>query len=250
MKILLTFMIILLNINLSAKLFNYKKIFANNKGVSNYEKGKLKNAQQDFYNNSVKNPKDSTLHFNLGNAYYQNKEYDKAETEYQYPLRDGKFQDKSIVYQNIGNINYDKKEYKKAIENYRKSLLENPNNQDARHNYEMVSKLLKRQQKQQQNSKDSKKNKKDQDKKDQKKQNKQQEDKKKQDQQKQEQQKQEQKKKDDKKKQEQQKKIDLKKQKKKEEADKILKALMKKEKEKRKEKKQQQPAPSYKGKFW
>ena len=134
MKTLLALAVIFLNINLSAKLFNYKKIFKNNKGVSNYEKGNIKDAQQNFYDNSVKNPKDPTLHFNLGNSYYKNKEYDKAETEYQYPLRDPNFKDKSIVYQNLGNIQYNKKEYKKAIENYRKALLENSNNQDARHN--------------------------------------------------------------------------------------------------------------------
>ena len=241
-------MILLLSV-LNAKAFNYQKIIKNNKGVSEYQKGNYKEAEKNFLDNSVKNPKDPYLHFNLGNAYYKNKEYDKAESEYKYALQNPDFKDKSSVYQNLGNIFYSKKEYKKALENYRKALLENPNNSDARHNYEVVKRLLMKQQKQKnKNKKQNKKNKNKKDKKDkQKQQNKKQQDKKQEDKQKQQQQKKDQKKKDQKKKQEQQKK--LKKEKKKKEIDKILKALMKKEKAKRKEKQTPVELPQ-KGKYW
>ncbi len=246
-NILITLILILglVSANLYAKAFEYKKIFKNNKGIKEYNKRNYKQAEKDFLDNSIKDPKDPYLHFNLGDAYYKNKQYDKAETEYKYALSNPAFKDKSAVYHNLGNIFFQKKEYKKALENYRKALLENPNNNDARHNYEVVKKLMMKQQKQKQKNKNNKKNKKD------KKKNKQKQDKNKQKKNQKKKQQNKQQKKQEKKKQNQQKKSKMQKQqeKKKKEIEKILKALMKKEKQKRKEKQVPAVAP-HKGKYW
>ena len=119
----------------------------------------------------------------------------------------------SIAEQQLGQMLFDKKQYEPALEHYKNALRKNPANQDARYNYELLKKILKKQEEEQkdQQNKDNKdqdnKDQKEQDK-DNKDQNKEQEQKDKEQQQKDEQEKQDQEQKD----QEQQQKDDQEKQ--------------------------------------
>ena len=49
-----------------------------NDGVDLYERGKINDAEVNFKKGANKSPKNLQANFNLGDAYYKNKKYDKA----------------------------------------------------------------------------------------------------------------------------------------------------------------------------
>jgi len=77
----------------------------------------------------------------------------------------------SIASQQLGAMQFNSKKYEEALKHYKSALKANPNNTDARNNYELLKKWLKEQQEQQEQNKDQ--NNKDQENKDQKDQEKQ-----------------------------------------------------------------------------
>ena len=102
----------------------------------------------------------------------------------------------SVAEQQLGQVMFDKKQYEPALEHYKNALRKNPTNQDARYNYELLKKILKKQEeekKDQENQDQENKDEKDQDKENKDQENKDQEQK---DQEKQDQEKKEQEKKD------------------------------------------------------
>jgi len=50
----------------------------------------------------------------------------------------------SIAEQQLGQVLFDKKQYEPALEHYKNALRKNPNNQDARYNYELLKKMLRK----------------------------------------------------------------------------------------------------------
>ena len=73
----------------------------------------------------------------------------------------------SVAEQQLGQVLFDKKEYEPALEHYKNALRRDPTNQDARYNYELLKKILQKQEeekKDQQNQDEENKDKKDQDK--------------------------------------------------------------------------------------
>lgn len=233
---LLILIILLLSFNiLFSDVVNYDKVIRNLKGVKSYEKEDFESSEDNFKRNAIKYPKDSRLHFNQANAQVKNGMLEDAEQNYKLALNNEKFKDRSKALQNLGNVKFLQKDYKNAIKNYRDALVEDPQNLDARYNYELAARMLQRQQeqKQQQQSSDDQENK-DEEKEKQEKQQQQQQDEQ-DDEQKEKQQKQDEQKQDEKQKSQEQK---LKEQKK-EDAEKMLKALLQKEKEEMKKEKRE-----------
>lgn len=73
----------------------------------------------------------------------------------------------SIAEQQLGQVMFDKKQYEPALEHYKNALRRDPTNQDARYNYELLKKLIQKQEeekKDQQNQDQDNKDKQDQDK--------------------------------------------------------------------------------------
>ena len=237
--IFLTVSFLSVSVNLSAEILTYDKAIQNLKGIKHYNKNNFQDSEKKFSDNAIRYPDDNRLYFNQGNAQYKNGKLEDAEHSYNLTLKNQDFSETSKSFQNLGNIKFQQKDYKRAIEHYRNSLIEDPQNMDARYNYELAAKMLQRQQqeKQQQNKNDENK---DQEKKEQQKDQQQQ---KQQDQEKKDEQKQE-----EQKKQQQQ---DMKKDQKKEDAEKMLQALLQKEKEEIKKEKQKMNVDKAKhGKYW
>lgn len=100
-------------------------------------------------------------HYNLGNAYYQDKKYDKAIASYQnalkYPLPD---QLAGSVYYNLGNTLYRQgqkdgnpvKNWQLAIDAYEKALNKSPQDKEAQENRDFVKEQLQKLQSGQGNS--------------------------------------------------------------------------------------------------
>ena len=222
-KLLILLILMLSFSTLFSDVVNYDKVIRNLKGVKSYEKEDFENSERNFERNAIKYPKDSRLHFNQANAQVKNGLLEEAEQNYKLALNNEKFKDRSKALQNLGNVKFLQKDYKNAIKNYRDALVENPQNLDARYNYELTARMLQRQQEQKQQQEQ---NKEDNDDKDEEK-----------DEQKQ----------DEKQKSQEQK---LKEQKK-EDAEKMLKALLQKEKEEMKKEKEKMNVDRTKtGKYW
>lgn len=155
----------------------------------------------------------------------------------------------SIAEQQLGQVMFDKKQYEPALEHYKNALRKNPNNQDARYNYELLKKMIQKQEeekKDKQNQDQDKKDQKDQDKENKEQENKDQEQK---DQDKKDQEKQDQEQKDQKEKNDQEQKDQEKKDGEKDEDEKKKEEQKDKEQEEgekseEKEKEQPQPTPS------
>jgi Ca-activated chloride channel family protein len=190
-----------------------------------YQQKKYKDAEAD-YRKAIAKKQIVEGNFNLGDALYKQKQFDKAQEQF---TKLGESKNKQIAagaYHNLGNTLMEGKKLEESIEAYKKSLLNNPKDEETRYNLAYAQDKLKKQQQQDKNNKnkkDSKQNKdqqkKDQDKKDQ---DKKDQDKKNQDQQKKDQQNKDQQKKDQ---QQQQPKIS------KEDAQRMLDALNQNEKQ-------------------
>ncbi len=231
---------------LSAEILTYDKVLTNLKGVNAYKKGDLEKAQSSFEENAIDNPRDGALHYNLGNAYFKNGNLEQAEQEYMMSLRDEDFEDVSQSYQNLGNIYFQNQEYDKALGSYWQSVVENPQNADARYNYELTKRYMQQQQQQQQQQ-NSDQNQDQQDKQEQQQQQKGEKEDEKKDQEEQQQQSDQEKKEEQQQQQAQKSKEEMKK----EDAEKLLKALLEKEKEEqKKEKEKELGTPRKQGKYW
>ncbi len=248
MKTKLLILLILLSFSiLFSDVVNYDKVIRNLKGVKSYEKENYENSEENFKRNSIKYPKDSRLHFNQANAQVKNGMLEEAEQNYKLALNNDKFTDRSKALQNLGNVKFLQKDYKNAIKNYRDALVEDPQNLDARYNYELAARMLQRQQEQkqkQEQNKDDENEDEEKEKQEQQQQDKQEEQN---DEQEEKQQKQDEQKQDEKQKSEEQKM----KEQKKEDAEKMLKALLQKEKEEMKKEKEKMNVDRTKtGKYW
>lgn len=85
--------------------------------------------------------------FNLGNALYAQKNYKEAVPQYELAATgtDHKLE-KAAAYHNIGNAHLKEKEYSKAIEAYKKSLRNNPSDDETRYNLAFAREKLKQKQ--------------------------------------------------------------------------------------------------------
>ncbi|WP_238585036.1 tetratricopeptide repeat protein [Chryseobacterium sp. Leaf201] len=85
------------------------------------------------------NDKDFTAHYNLGNALYKSKKYEEAKAEFEKAQRFSQtLSDKSAALHNLGNAYMQTKQPEKAAEFYKQSLKQNPYSEATRKNYEIA----------------------------------------------------------------------------------------------------------------
>ena len=246
-KIVFLFIMLLFLSTLFSDIVNYDKAIRNLKGIKSYEKEDFDSSEESFKRNSIEYPKDARLHYNQANAQVKKGMLEEAEQNYKLALNNDQFKDRSKALQNLGNVKFLQKDYKNAIKNFRDSLVEDPENIDARYNYELAARMLQRQQERKQQQRQNKDDKNDKDKEKDKQKQQQQKQDQKDDKNKEQQQKQDEQKQDEKQKSQEQK---LKEQKK-EDAEKMLKALLQKEKEEMKKEKEKMNVDRTKtGKYW
>ena len=158
------------------------------RGNSAYNDRKYKDAEIDYKSSLEKDPQSFAGNYNLGNAYYKQKNYDEAGKQFLQSSGMSKNpSDLSRSYYNLGNTLMNAEKYQESLEAYKMALRLNPNDDDARYNLAYALSKLRQQQNKDQKNKDQKNQKKDQNK-DQQQQQQQKQDQQKQDQQKQQQQ--------------------------------------------------------------
>jgi len=100
------------------------------------------------------NDKDFTAHYNLGNALYKSKKYEEAKAEFEKAEKLSQtLPDKAAAFHNLGNAYMQMNQPEKAADYYKKSLKQNPYSEATRKNYEIAKlKEKEQQQKNQQNN--------------------------------------------------------------------------------------------------
>ena len=141
MKIKISGIFILLLCSLNV-IGQYKAKIELNEGVKAYENGEYQKAQEHFENSFSENPAYTKAIFNAGNAAYLNGDFEAARDFYNKYIgsKENKFERAEALH-NIGNSylkNFkEKKDENSLIESinyFKKSLRENPNDQETRYN--------------------------------------------------------------------------------------------------------------------
>lgn len=125
----------------------------NDKGVLAYGQQDFDKAREYLEKAADIKPDNPIVNFNLGNAYHQQGEYDKADQAYISAAQNPDSNLSAMAYYNIGNTQFRKGDYEKAIESYKRSLALNPDDLDAKYNLEVARKMLEEQKQQQQQKK-------------------------------------------------------------------------------------------------
>lgn len=148
--------IILLALLVYANVFADATTRKNNRANKLFKEGKYSDAAKIYLDAQLESPKSDGLNFNLGNANYKLKKYDKAVEYYQKAAgtKDLDLEQKTRF--NLGNALYKQGEFevnqgkqegleklKSSIEAYKRALDINQNDKDAKYNLEYVRKKLK-----------------------------------------------------------------------------------------------------------
>lgn len=116
-----------------------------------YEKGDYAAAEQAYLEAIRETPDDARLYFNLGNSLAQQGKFDEAVTAFEkFKDMSDSPEDRSKADYNIGNIFGNQEKWDKAAEQFRQSLRQNPEDPEAKYNYELANRLLQKQEQQEQ----------------------------------------------------------------------------------------------------
>ncbi len=153
MKILVIFLVVGLSatdINKITRINNAKRA-----GQEAYKNGNMEAAISSFrlLTDSLGVDEDPVL-LNLANAYFQQKDTTNAAQYYAKVLTSDDDNLRSLAYQQIGVINQQQNKLEKALSDFKNALRSNPQNADARYNYELLKKTMKEQEQKEQNKDD------------------------------------------------------------------------------------------------
>ena len=156
--ILLLFVSFCVNANAQAKEIR--------EGNKHFRRGFYSEAIKD-YKNSIDKKYNDKAQFNLGDAYYNMKNYEEATRSFKSVAdRNVPKNMEANAYYNLGNSLMEQQKYAEAFDAYKNSLKINPNDEDARYNLEYARQKMILQQQQQQQQQQNQNQQQDQDKKD------------------------------------------------------------------------------------
>lgn len=115
-------------------------------GYKLYAKGEFEKAYDKFSSASKQDPDNFKAYFNMGDSFYELDSADVAETHFQSALYRAELkEDRAKIHHNLGNIYFDKKDYEKSVESYKQSLLNNPYDEETRYNLAYALQMMKEQ---------------------------------------------------------------------------------------------------------
>ena len=112
----------------------------------------LQKAIEEYQDLIQKYPEKSGLHYNLGNLKYLAGDYEGALNEFRQDLSTQDSKLKSDAIYNMGNTMYNQGKFQESMDFYKQAIELNPEDEDAKINYEISKRMLQQQQQQQQNS--------------------------------------------------------------------------------------------------
>ena len=117
---------------------------ANNikEGITAYKNGDYSKAIDYFTAAQLDDPQRPEILYNLGSAYYQNKDYDAARTHMHEALIKADPSLKAKIHYDLGNVDFRKGRLEDAVKNYEKALELAPDDSQAKENIEFVKKVM------------------------------------------------------------------------------------------------------------
>lgn len=107
-----------------------------------YHDSLFEQAQEASVKAMAANPESYEANYNYANALYQQQKYDEALEKYgQMAAKESDKARLAQLYHNMGNCHLAKKEVDKALDHYKKSLRNNPSDDETRYNYIAASKM-------------------------------------------------------------------------------------------------------------
>lgn len=108
-----------------------------------FQRGDFEEAVQLYRQAINKNPDNARLYFNLGNAYSKLGNTEEALSAFEeFKRRSKDSRQQSLADYNSGRLLSDNEQYEDALSFYREALRKNPEDEDARHNYELAQRKL------------------------------------------------------------------------------------------------------------
>lgn len=126
-----------------------------------YESKKYKEALETYLNAQIDYPKNEALKNNIGNTYYRLNDYENALQSYTDLLGSLNKKVQEKAYYNAGNTLFKLQRFQEALDYYKRALELNPQDEEARYNFELTKKALEEMKKQ--NKEDQKNDQKNQD---------------------------------------------------------------------------------------
>lgn len=135
-----------------------------------YKAGHYDQALKEYERLLRQNTNDSRLHFNAGAAAYRNRQFEEAAKQFNATLASPDLKLQGLAYYNEGNALYHHGEtqadpkkrteaWEQALQDYQSAMKLNPQDPDAKHNYDFVKQRLEELKQQQQQSKQDKQDK-------------------------------------------------------------------------------------------
>jgi tetratricopeptide (TPR) repeat protein len=132
------------------------------KGNEAYKNSEFTKAITQYEIATQKNANNTTAQFNLGNAFYKANKKEEAINAFDKTAKDAvKPQDKSNSLYNKAVILQNDKKLQECVDAYKKALIQDPSNEDARHNLQIALQQQKENQQKDKKDKDKDKNKQD-----------------------------------------------------------------------------------------
>ena len=116
----------------------FEIILSQDKGIDYYNNQKFGDAKNYYESVILNNSSIPEAHFGKGASSYQLGDFDSAEKAFDQSLKSSNNLIKSKAYYNLGNTSYKINKKEEAIAYYRKALELNPNDKDAKYNYELL----------------------------------------------------------------------------------------------------------------
>lgn len=130
------------------------------KGNNSYNSNNYKDAEIDYRKSLEKDPNSSIAKYNLANSLYKQGNYQEAMDKYK-ELSGENFSKRELskVFHNLGNSLLENKKYKESVDAYINALKNNPKDDDTKYNLAYAQEMLRKEQQQDKNKDKNKDNK-------------------------------------------------------------------------------------------
>ena len=132
-------------------------LIAQDEGIVNYQNQNYEAAEKYYDSVLLTDTDNSQAHFGKGSSLFMQDDIKNAEIKFNESLSSSEDILKSKAFYNLGNISYKNKKLKDALQFYRKALELNPNDDEARYNYEYIKYQKKPEEKKDEEKKDEEK---------------------------------------------------------------------------------------------
>ena len=132
--------------------------FSIDKGLKEYNNNNFQEAREYYESVIEKKSDDQAANFGLGVSAYRQGDMQSAMEAFDEIIRNNTSELKAESYYNMGNILYEQQMTEESMTLYKKALMINPNDSDAKFNYEMLKYQLQNQEQSQGENNDQKEN--------------------------------------------------------------------------------------------